>query len=80
VNESCCSFYSGCQKNVPISGRFFATTFYAAILFSERDYDKRYNPARSEIGQKPGGDPRMKITDVKVLVVDSPQTHLGGEV
>jgi hypothetical protein len=35
--------YSGCQKNVPISGRFFATNAYAAILFAERNYDKRYN-------------------------------------
>ena len=25
-------FYSGCQKNVPIAGGFFATNAYAAIL------------------------------------------------
>jgi hypothetical protein len=26
-------FYSGCQNNVPIVGRYFVTTTYAAILF-----------------------------------------------
>jgi hypothetical protein len=25
-------FYSGCQNNVPIVGRYFVTTIYAAIL------------------------------------------------
>jgi hypothetical protein len=25
--------YSGCQNNVPIVGRYFGTTTYAAILF-----------------------------------------------
>jgi hypothetical protein len=35
-------FYSGCQKNVPIAGRFFVTTTYAAIIFPEHIYDKRY--------------------------------------
>jgi hypothetical protein len=34
--------HSGCQKNVQVGGRFFATTTYAAILFSEHIYDKRY--------------------------------------
>jgi hypothetical protein len=37
------SAYSGCQNNVPIVGRYFVTTTYAAIFFSENDYDKRYN-------------------------------------
>ena len=36
-------FYRGCQKNVPIEDRFSATNPYAAILFSEHYYDKRYN-------------------------------------
>ena len=35
-------FYRGCQKNVPIEDLFSATTPYAAILFSEHYYDKRY--------------------------------------
>jgi hypothetical protein len=35
--------YSGCQKNDPIAGRFFVTTTDAAILFSEHNYDKRYD-------------------------------------
>ncbi len=34
--------YRGCQKNVPIEDRFYATNPYAAILFSEHYYDKRY--------------------------------------
>jgi len=34
--------YRGCQKNVPIAGRFSATTPYAAILFPGHYYDKRY--------------------------------------
>ena len=34
--------YRGCQKNVPIEGRFSATNPYAAILFSEHYYDKWY--------------------------------------
>ncbi len=34
--------YRGCQKNVPIEDLFSATTPYAAILFSEPYYDKRY--------------------------------------
>ena len=34
--------YRGCQKNVPIEDLFSATTPYAAILFSEHYYDKRY--------------------------------------
>jgi len=34
--------YRGCQKNVPIEDRFSATNPYAAILFSEHYYDKRY--------------------------------------
>jgi len=38
-----CSFYSGCQKNVPIAGRFFATTLMPPSFFSEHYYDKRYN-------------------------------------
>ena len=33
-----------CQKNVPIPERFFLTTPYTAIPFSERYYDKRYKP------------------------------------
>jgi len=37
------SFYRGCQKNVPIEDRFSATNPYAAILFSEHYYGKRYN-------------------------------------
>jgi len=35
-------WYRACQKNVPIEGRFSATDPYAAILFSEHFYDKRY--------------------------------------
>jgi hypothetical protein len=35
--------YRGCQKNVPIEDRFSVTNPYAAILFSEHYYDKRYN-------------------------------------
>ena len=35
--------YRGCQKNVPIKDRFSVTNPYAAILFSEHYYDKRYN-------------------------------------
>ncbi len=35
-------FYRGCQKNVPIEDRFSATNPYAAIIFSEHYYDKRY--------------------------------------
>ena len=42
-------FYRGCQKNVPIEDRFSATNPYAAILFSEHDYDKRY---KNESGKK----------------------------
>ncbi len=34
--------YRGCQKNVPIEDRFSAANPYAAILFSEHYYDKRY--------------------------------------
>ena len=34
--------YRGCQKNVPIEDRFSATNPYAAIIFSEHYYDKRY--------------------------------------
>jgi len=34
--------YRGCQKNDPIEGRFSATNPYAAILFSEHYYGKRY--------------------------------------
>ncbi len=36
------SWYRGCQKNVPIEDRFYATNPYAAILFSGHYYDKRY--------------------------------------
>ena len=43
--------YRGCQKNVPIEDLFSATTPYAAILFSEHYYDKRYN-----FGLAPGHD------------------------
>ncbi|CAB5162373.1 hypothetical protein D3OALGB2SA_5508 [Olavius algarvensis associated proteobacterium Delta 3] len=32
----------GCQKNVPIDGRFFVTFPNAAILISEQVYDKRF--------------------------------------
>ena len=35
--------YRGCQNNVPIEDCFSATNPYAAILFSEYYYDKRYN-------------------------------------
>jgi len=34
--------HSGCQKNVPIAGGFFWNTTYAAHLFPEPFYDKRY--------------------------------------
>ena len=34
--------YRGCQKTVPIEDLLSATTPYAAILFSEHYYDKRY--------------------------------------
>jgi hypothetical protein len=34
--------YRACQKNVPIEDRFSAANPYAAILFSEHYYDKRY--------------------------------------
>jgi len=34
--------YRDCQKNVPIEDRFSATTPYAAILYSEHYYGKRY--------------------------------------
>jgi len=30
------------SKNIPIGGRFFAATTYAAISFSEYNDDKRY--------------------------------------
>ena len=40
------AFYRGCQKNVPIEDRFSATNPYAAIIFSEHYYDKRYNAGR----------------------------------
>jgi hypothetical protein len=47
---------NGCQKIVPISGRFFATTAYAAILFSKRNYAKRYKlpalPGHPEMNDK----------------------------
>jgi len=36
------TIYRDCQKNVPIEDRFSATTPYAAILFSEHYYGKRY--------------------------------------
>jgi hypothetical protein len=35
-------FYSGCQNNVPIGGRYFVTTTYAAAFFAEYFYDMRY--------------------------------------
>ncbi len=38
--------YRGCQKNVPIEDRFSVTNPYAAILFSEHYYDKRYKTRR----------------------------------
>ena len=38
--------YSGCQKNVPIEGRFSVTTPYAAVHFPEHHYDKRYKRPR----------------------------------
>ncbi len=37
--------YRGCQKNIPIEDYFSATNPYAAILFSEHYYDKRYKSA-----------------------------------
>ncbi len=36
------SIYRVCQKNVPIEDRFSGIIPYAAILFSEHYYDKRY--------------------------------------
>jgi hypothetical protein len=36
------SGYRGCQKNVPIAERFFATTLMPPSLFLEHSYDKRY--------------------------------------
>ena len=42
INQKANQFYRGCQKNVPIEDRFSATTPYAAILFSEHYYGKRY--------------------------------------
>jgi hypothetical protein len=42
TSSSSSPYYSGCQKNVPIAGCFFVTTTYAAILFAEHNYDKRY--------------------------------------
>ena len=44
--------YRDCQKNVPIEDRFSATTPYAAILFLQRYYDKRYKTFTS--GGGPG--------------------------
>jgi hypothetical protein len=38
--------YSGCQKNVPITERFFCYNTYAVILFSKNYYDKRYTYGR----------------------------------
>ena len=40
--------YRGCQKNVPIEDLFSATTPYAAILFSEHYYDKRYKKTKGK--------------------------------
>jgi hypothetical protein len=49
TSSSCKQVYSGCQKNVPIAGGFFWNTTYAAHLFPEHGYDKRYNAAFSAI-------------------------------
>ena len=35
--------YSGCQKNVPVSKRFFLQPLMPPILISEHYYGKRYN-------------------------------------
>jgi hypothetical protein len=47
-------FYSGCQKNVPIAERLFGYNTYAAILFSEHYYDKRYKRLVMDLTDKNG--------------------------
>jgi hypothetical protein len=42
------SFYSGCQKNLPIAGRFFCDNAYTATLFTEHYDDKRYNMKKGD--------------------------------
>jgi hypothetical protein len=48
-------FYSGCQNNVPIGGRYFVTTTYAASFFSEYFYDMRYNCRINKFGLTENG-------------------------
>jgi hypothetical protein len=45
------SFYSGCQKNVPMAERFFGTTLMPPTFFSECFYEKRYS-CQARIGNK----------------------------
>ena len=63
--------YRGCQKNVPIEDLFSAATPYAAILFSEHYYDKRYKYERKRYCRY-----KEKIMEAKVLLVDDEKDFL----
>jgi len=49
--------HSGCQKNVPVPGRFFAATPYAAILFFETLLRQAVKKCPADVGK----DPRLSI-------------------
>jgi len=60
--------YRGCQKNIPVENRFSATNPYAAILFPEHIYDKRY---KSNLGK----NRTTEVFIMKMLMIVCPERN-----
>jgi hypothetical protein len=44
------TYYSGCQKNVPLNDRFFLQPLIPSLSISELIFEKRYKPIMQDIG------------------------------